>query len=321
MADAAAVVDEVSEPEISEVATEASEEALPDFKIFGGEGEPEPATEAASEPEEGAAEPPPEEKAPEVEEEAKAPEGADDSWSSRVVKDREQRRREIELKRYEQSIQEREHRLSQMESARDNILKDPDGFFRSVGLAPVAFYQDWSERIATGKTAPSSELQLSSTQRELDELKARLAQQDQELQQRQASAQQTEALKGYDQAIGNYRDKHREIYPLTARQCSEQDIREGIVAYYQETGVELSLEEAFKTIEDGLKAEEDKIFSDPEVIARFKQHHNLEAADSKQGQTASKTLSSTMEVAPTKKSPEDMTHDEIISHYSGKLFT
>jgi hypothetical protein len=319
MADAAAVVDEVSEPEISEVATEAPEEALPDFKIFGEEGEAEP--EAAPEPAEGAVEPPPEEKAPEVEGEAKAPEAADDSWSSRVVKDREQRRREIDLKRYEQGIQEREQRVSQMEGARENILKDPDGFFRSVGLDPVAFYQDWSERLATGKTTPSSELQLSSTQQELNELKARLAHQEQESQQRQASAQHAETLKEYDQAIGNYRDKHREMYPLTARQCSEQDIREGIVAYYQETGVELSLEEAFKTVEDGLRAEEDKIFNDPEVIARFKQHHSLEAADSKQGQTASRTLSSTMEVAPTKKSPEDMSHDEIIEHYSGKLFT
>ncbi|MBF85170.1 MAG: hypothetical protein CL489_11975 [Acidobacteria bacterium] len=301
---------EESHEELSEVTSEPEE--MPDFEIFKDDGS-EAETEAETETE----------AAPEAEEPAKKsePKKANDTWSARVRKDRELRQREIQFKRREQELSGRESRVNELEGARESILKDPNAFFKSVGLDPLKFYQDWSERLATGSESPSSELQLSSTQQELKELKEQLSQRDEKQKAHQLEAQRDQVIQAYDAKIAEYKKDFADEFPLTAKRCSVEDIREGMVTYYQQTGVELGFREAFDTIEQGLAEEERKAFDDPLVMARFRKHHNLQEAANNSGVQASRTLSSSMKVPPTKKSPEDMTHDEIITHYSGKLFT
>ncbi|MBO68107.1 MAG: hypothetical protein CL398_07315 [Acidiferrobacteraceae bacterium] len=313
MSDAAAVVEEESEASeesqenLVEVSSEPEE--MPDFKIF-----------EKDEPEAETVEAEPEAEEPAKKEESE-PKKKDDTWSARVRKDRELRQREIDFKRREQELIGRESKVSQLEGARESILNDPNAFFKSVGLDPLKFYQDWSERLATGAESPSSELQLSSTQQELKELKEQLSRRDEVERANQLEAQRQQVIQAYDSKISEFQKDFADEFPLTAKRCSVEDIREGMVTYYQQTGVELGFREAFDTIEKGLEEEERKAFDDPLVIARFKKHHNLQEAENNSGAQASRTLSSSMRVPPTKKSPEDMTHDEIVAHYEGKLFT
>ena len=300
-------IGEESQKEVEAVSSEPEE--MPDFKIFEEDESEAETTEAAPEAEEPA------------KKEESEPKKKDDTWSARVRKDRALRQRESEFKRREQELSGRESRVNQLEGARESILNDPNAFFKSVGLDPLKFYQDWSERLATGAERPSSELQLSSTQQELKELKEQLSQRDEAQKANQLEAQRQQVIQAYDAKIAEYQKDFADEFPLTAKRCSVEDIREGMVTYYQQTGVELGFQEAFDTIEKGLAEEERKAFDDPLVMARFKKHHNLQEAENNSGVQASRTLSSSMRVPPTKKSPEDMTHDEIVAHYEGKLFT
>ena len=112
--------------------------------------------------------------------------------------------------------------------------------------------------------------------------------------------------------------KTTENFPLVKAQCSAQDVAEGIAAYYKQTGVELQFDEAFKMIEDGLRKREDEVFNNPEIIARFKSFHGLDA--SKKGKRSQLTLSSNLSAQPTKVAPEEMSDDEIIDYWKGKIY-
>ena len=246
-------------------------------------------------------------------------ENPDTSWSSRVKKDRQLRKKEIEFKRREQEIAKRESQVQSLEGARERILKDPHEFFKSQGIDPLDFYTDWTNRIATGNNTPSPGARLSATEKELSDLKQELIRRDTEARQQNEASKQKEVLNQYYGKINGFMDSTEE-YPLTKEQCSAPDVAEGIAAYYQETGVELGFKEAFQMIENGLREKEDSIFNDPAVIAKFKKHHGLDASNSK-GRRSRLTLSNNLQTQPTKTPAEDMTDDEIHEFWKGKLFT
>tara|TARA_R110000751_G_scaffold304709_1_gene420377 strand:- start:89 stop:979 length:891 start_codon:yes stop_codon:yes gene_type:complete len=295
MADAAvAEAVEVAEAEIPANIESTGDEELPDFNIYGEESE-EPAikVKASSDTEKG-------------------------SWSSRVKKDRQLRQRDIEFKRKEQMLHEREKSLADVQNAKDLLTKDPTEFLRSQGIDPLTFYNDWTDRLASGNNKPGSEMRLSNTEKELERLKDELKRRDEDQLSHQKNTQQDTEINEYYGKVQEFMDSSKN-YPLTAEQCSAQDVATGIASYYQKTGVELGFEEAFQMVEQGLKDKEDELFNDPKILAKFKQFHGLEASG--KGRRSQLTLSNNLRAQPTKVLQEDMSDDEIYDYWKGKLFT
>jgi len=269
---------------------------LPDFNLFGDDIE-EPAV---------------------VEEKKEEPQKKQDTWSSKVKKDRQQRKKEIELKRREQEIASKEVVASSSDELRDKFLKNPEEFLTSQGIDPMEFFSDWTNRISTGINAPSDETRLSQTEQQVKQLREELQKRDRELVDSATAKQQEEAIKEYYSKVDDFM-RSTEDYPLTKEQCSAEDIAQGIAAYHQKTGIELSFPEAAKMIEDGLVEKENTIFNDPSIIAKFKRYHGLDASN--KGRRSQVTLSNTLQTQPTKTPAEDMSDDEIHEFWKGKLFT
>ena len=104
------------------------EPEMPDFNLFGDDVE-------ASVP---------------AEAKADEPEKKEDTWSARVKKDRQQRKKEIEIKRREQELSVKEAGLTSSNELREAFLKDPEGFLANQGIDPMEFFSDWTNRISTG---------------------------------------------------------------------------------------------------------------------------------------------------------------------------
>tara|TARA_Y100000310_G_scaffold320041_1_gene376030 strand:- start:14 stop:904 length:891 start_codon:yes stop_codon:yes gene_type:complete len=270
---------------------------MPDFNIYGDDAEKPAVAEANKE----------------------EPEKKDESWSSKVKKDRQQRKKEIEFKRREQEIAVKEAGLISSDQLRAQFLKNPEAFLEKQGIDPMEFFSDWTNRISTGVNEPSDGTRLSQTERQVQELREELQKRDQERVQRSNAAQQQAAIKEYYSKIDTFM-KATEDYPLTKEQCSAEDIGQGIAAYHQRTGVELSFPEAAKMIEDGLVEKENNIFNDPAIIAKFKKYHGLDASNTR-GKRSQITLSNTLQTQPTKTPAEEMTDEEIHDFWKGKLFT
>ena len=298
-----ATSEEASEAVDSDYVPGISEDPeLPNFNLFGDDIE-EPVT--------------PKEKSGESGEEEKE-EKEEATWSAKVKKDRQQRKKEIEIKRREQEIAVKEANLTSSDELRASFLKDPEGFLEKQGIDPMEFFSDWTNRISTGVNEPSDGTRLSQTERQVQELKEELQRRDQETAQRSNAAEQQVAIKEYYSKIDKFM-KSTDDYPLAKEQCSAEDIGQGIAAYHQKTGIELSFSEAAKMIEDGLIEKESSIFNDPAIIAKFEKYHGLDASN--KGRRSQVTLSNTLQTQPTKTPVEDMSDDEIHEFWKGKLFT
>ena len=242
----------------------------------------------------------------------------DTTWSARVKKDRQLRKKEIEFKRREHSLAARESQVASLGSMKEHLLKDPSAFLESQGINPMEFYSDWTTRLATGDNNPSENLRISATEQELKALKQELIRRDQVQVQRHAEVEQTQAIHEYYGQIENFKQSTEE-FPLTNEQCTAPEIAEGIASYYEQTGIELSFPDAFRLVEEGLKKKENTIFNDPSIVAKFKEYHGLDASN--KDRQSHITLSNNLQTQPTKTPAEDMTDEEIHEFWKGKLFT
>ena len=275
---------------------------LPEFNIYSEEESEDSQVETAEE-------------APQVKEKS----DSENTWSARVKKDRQLRSREIAHKKREQELSAREQKITEMEDLRQSLLDDPNAFLKSQGIDPLDFYADWTNRIASGKNEPSPRMRLDSTEKELQDLKAELAKRDQQNRAQLEQQEQNKVIQQYYGEIDAFRNS-AENYPLTKEQCSTEDIAQGIGAYYRETGIELSFDEAFTKIEEGLMAKEDEIFNNPAIIAKYKKFHGLDASK-KMGRRTQTTLSNKLGTPVTKAPADEMSDEEIYDYWKGKLFT
>jgi hypothetical protein len=188
-----------------EIAPESAEEEyvpgvdpdpeMPDFDLFGGDVEESVVTT--------------EEATEEAKEEKPKP---DDGWSARVKKDRSQRKREIELKKREQELSQKERLVSNDQQLRDSFMSNPEKFLESQGVDPMEFFADWTNRISTGINSPDENTRLSSTERQVKELKQELIRRDQERLQNATAAQQQDAINGYYSQIDGLGEKETNIF-------------------------------------------------------------------------------------------------------------
>lgn len=254
-----------------------------------------------------------------VHEEAKKAEPPEEtSWSAKARKDRELRNREIALKKKEEEIRQTSGQLEILSDFRDKFVKNPEEVLKDLGVNPVQFFEDWTRRLVEGNDTVSTELQMSSNERKIADLEKKLANMEQAKASQAENARKEEAVRRFHSEISSFLDK-TDDFPLTKAECSPEDIAKGIAAYYQNTGRELSFQEACEQIEAGLVEEENKLLADERLVQRIKEKYNLEATN--QGKAA-RTLSSSMATHPTRRDPgRHPTIEEVMEEYGDRIFS
>ena len=243
------------------------------------------------------------------------------AFLEKVKVDKERRSQEIEFKRREQELNSRSSQYDETTEQLALLREDPTSFLAKQGIDPLEFQRLLAEQALTpgGKHSMSHEDRLTQTQMEMAKLQAEMAQRD-------ATSKEVEETKAQNAAVGRFVsdvDKfgmaNGEKFPLIREQMTPTDVAEGMSVYYQETGEELTIEEAFDRIEAGLKQHEETFYNNPSVVEKFQRYHPQAAQRSVKGPQA--TLSSKWATQPTRKDPTDMSFEEIREMYKGKLFT
>ena len=249
---------------------------------------------------------------PQIVEELPAPQEQPKSkqFLENVRRDKAQREQSIILKQREQALSQKEKELSALNSIKEQLQGNPEEFFKSQGIDPSEYYRNWTQRLISGDGE-------SDVMREVQQLKAAMAQKDQLSRQKEAKSQQDAAFGGLCQQVEQYAVK-AEGYPIIKETCTAQDVVNGMLTHYRNTGEEISIEEAFEKIETGLRQREESFYKDPKIMAKL-QRYNPEAM--KTAKSPSATLSSRFQQQPTRTSPDEMSYEEIREMYKGKLFT
>tara|TARA_R110002020_G_scaffold74545_2_gene190700 strand:- start:70 stop:933 length:864 start_codon:yes stop_codon:yes gene_type:complete len=227
-----------------------------------------------------------------------------------IRRDKAQREQSIALKQREQALSQKEKELSALNSIKEQLQSNPEEFFRSQGIDPNEYYRNWTQRLISGDGE-------SEVMREVQQLKAAMAQKDQLHQQKETRSKQEAAFGGLCQQVEQYAVK-AEGYPIIKETCTAKDVVNGMLTHYRNTGEEISIEEAFEKIESGLREREESFYKDPKVMEKL-QRYNPEAMKTTKSPGA--TLSSRFQQQPTRTDPDDMSYEEIREMYKGKLFT
>lgn len=285
---------EESAPEAPATPSEAQPSEPESFNIFSEEASP---IQAGAPKEPG---PPPKSK----------------EFLANLRRDKELRSKEIQMKQREQHLSQKEQQLGQLREARQKLEENPEEFLRSQGIDPAEYYQKWTQRQIYGDQVPV-EQQVGKTQKELDELKAELGRRDTAARQH---AEDSRSKAAFGTLITEVEDfaTGSEQYQLVKDACSAQDVVQGMVAYYRKTGENITIEEAFSKIEDGLRKREEEFYSSESAAQKFRQY-NPGAGAGNRGRSA--TMSSAWQQQPTRKDAEDLSYEEIREMYKGKLFT
>ena len=199
------------------------------------------------------------------------------------------------------------------------LESNPDEFFRQNGVDPASFYENWSKQKANPEKGATLESQLNMTQMEVAKLQAELVRRDKLAEQNKVRQQRDNLMGEFVGKIEHYASSV-EQFPLTKESCTARDVADGMAAYYKQPGQRLTIEEAFEKIEAGLQSHEERLYTDPRTIEKIRRYNpSMGATQQVNGPQA--TLSSTWNQQPTRKSPDDMSFDEIKAMYKGQLFT
>jgi len=232
-------------------------------------------------------------------------------------KDREVRKQEIALKQRQAQLDAREMEVRRLAEAKQKLNEDPSEFLRSQGIDPMEYYRRWTEKMISDQGELSIETKMSDTQRELHELKARIASKEAMEEKKRADNARGQAYSGLCNQIEKFATGS-EGYETIKETCTANDIANGMVAHYRKTGEELTIEEAFEKIESGLRQREESFYSDPKIVQKL-QRYNPEAIQRARSPQA--TLSAKWKETTTRQAPDDMSYEEVREMYKGKLFT
>lgn len=232
-------------------------------------------------------------------------------------RDKEVRRQEIELKQKEQALIAREKEIQSLIDARQKLNEDPSAFLESQGIDPMDYYRRWTEKMISDSDEASPETKISKTQKELQELKERIAFKEEEEARKRSESVRAQAYTDLCNRIEKFATSS-EGYETIKENCTAADIANGMVTHYQRTGEEMTIEEAFSKIETGLRQREENFYKDPKIFKKL-QKYNPEAFEKAKSPQA--TLSAKWKETTTRQSPEDMSYEEVREMYKGKLFT
>jgi|7_EtaG_2_1085326.scaffolds.fasta_scaffold06452_2 hypothetical protein len=293
--------EQVSEPMVSESSPEPAHEAEPSqpesYNIYSEE--PSPIMEPTQ------AEP--------VQERMKSKE-----FLENVRRDKELRKREIGLKEQENSIRAQREEFEKFQAAKKLMEENPSEFFRSQGMDPMGVYKDWTHRMIQGDNPSlSPEQQIGKNSKEVEALKAEIARRDQAAQENAKKAQSNRA---YQSLVGEVEQfaTSSEGFEHIKESCSAQDVVNGMITYYRQTGEQLEIKEAFEKIEAGLRKREEEFYQDPKVLARLEKYY---PGATKRVKGSQATLSSRWREQTTRTESDDMSLEDLKEMYKGKLFT
>jgi vacuolar-type H+-ATPase subunit I/STV1 len=231
--------------------------------------------------------------------------------------DKEVRRQKIALKERQVALDAREKEVQAMVQMKEKMNEDPSEFLRSQGIDPIEYYRKWTEQIISEDAGPTVESKISNTQKELNELKQKIAEKENAEAESRRNASQSAAYNSLCGSIEKYATSV-EGYGAIKETCTAKDVANGMIQHYRQTGEEMTVEEAFEKIEAGLREREESFYSDPKVLSKL-QKYNPEAFRTAKGPQA--TLSAKWKEQPTRKDPDEMSYEEIRDHWKGKLFT
>lgn len=242
------------------------------------------------------------------------------AFLDKVAADKAKRSQEIQAKRHQAELSQRDQQIQQMQGNKDLLQRNPDEYFRQQGVDPAQFYNHWTEQKINPESGTSMESQINRTQMEVAKLRSEVQQRDQAHQQQIQDVETKQSVKKFMGDIEQFSAGNQESFPLVRENCTSSDVAQGIAKYYQKTGKQLTIEEAFKKIESGLAEHQRKLYTDPKHVERFRRYNSQPVASNRvKGPQA--TLSSKWGEQPTRKDPEDMSFEEIREMYKGKLFT
>jgi len=242
------------------------------------------------------------------------------AFLEKVAADKAKRSQEIQAKKHQAELSQRDQQIHQMQGNKDLLQRNPDEYFRQQGVDPAQFYNQWTEQKINPQAGTSMESQINRTQMELAKLRSEVQQRDQSHQQQIQDVETRQSVKKFVGDIEQFSANNQESYPMARENCTARDVAQGIAKYYQKTGQQLTIEEAFQKIESGLAEHQRKLYTDPKHVERFRRYNSQPVASNRvKGPQA--TLSSKWGEQPTRKDPEDMSFEEIREMYKGKLFT
>ena len=233
-------------------------------------------------------------------------------------RDKELRKREIGLKEQETSLRSKNEEVEKFQAAKRLMQENPSEFFKSQGLDPMGVYKDWTERMIQGEGAPpTTQQQIGKNAKEVAELKAEIARRDKAAAE---NAQKSHSNRAYQSLVGEVEKfaTSSEGFEHIKESCSAQDVVNGMITYYRQTGEQLEIEEAFNKIEDGLRKREEEFYQDPKVLARLEKYY---PGATKRVKGSQATLSSRWREQTTRTESDDMSLDDVKEMYKGKLFT
>lgn len=291
--------EEAAQSESPAAAPAAEEISMPEsFNIFSDEPAPHPVQEPqSSEPQQ---EPPREREG--------------QQFLNKVKNDRARRAEEIAYKQKQQALDKQTKIVQQQMAQLQTIKTNPGEFLKSQGIDPLEFQRKLAEHALHG--GPSPEERLDRTQMELAKLKQAIAQKEQNEHKRQLAHQQEIAVRNFVSNIDQFKAQNENRFPLVMEKMQATEIAEGMAALYKQTGEQLTIEEACKRLEAGLKKHEEDFYSDPRNREKFQQYSG--ATKSVKGPQA--TMSSGWNEQPTRTGlSEELSQEEILKRFP--LFT
>ena len=235
-----------------------------------------------------------------------------------IRRDKELRKREIGLKEEENRIRAQREEFEKFQAAKRLMEENPSEFFKSQGMDPMTVYKDWTRRVIEGGNPKlSAEEQIGKNSKEVEALKAEIARRDKIAAE---NAQKAKSNQAYQSLVGEVEKfaTESEGYEHIKESCSAQDVVNGMITYYRQTGEQLEIKEAFEKIEAGLRKREEEFYQDPKVLARLEKYY---PGATKRVKGSQATLSSRWREQTTRTESDDMSLDEIKDMFKGKLFT
>lgn len=245
-----------------------------------------------------------------------------EAFVHKLKADKRNREKEIELKKREALVQDKIQALTNFEKSKQTLSQDPEKFLNEQGMDASKVYRRWTEKMLDPANGgkPTSEERIDQTAMEVARLKSELASRDQQSVNEKQESERQELVSNFCGKITSFAEANKESYPLVSNQMSSLEVAKGMSAYYNKTGAELSIQDAFKKLEEGLHKQEQDYFTSDRAIEKFKQYNpSIVAPNRVKGPRA--TMSSAWNEQPTRQSSDDMSMEDIKDMFKGKLFT
>ena len=235
----------------------------------------------------------------------------------KMRRDRERRANEIELKKRDIALRNKNQELESLKKQQELLKQSPQQFLKSKGIDPLDFQRRLAEDALSSAIESNDTNAISQTQMEIAKLKDELRKRDDREKQRRQDQQRQAAISKFVSDIKQSYANNSEKYPHVTNSVSPQELAQGMGEHWRNTGEQLTIDEACQRLEATLDKQERDFFNNPKNIEKFQKYHPGIASKQVKGPQA--TLSSRFKEQPTRRESEEMSLEEIKARFP--LFT